>query len=69
MIEVKDLIFSYQKQKETLHGLTFSVAAGHQYHSIPENIYSTSFFIWYLMRIIYENDVKSECGRCEVPVK
>ncbi len=28
MIEVKDLIFSYQKQKETLHGLTFSVADG-----------------------------------------
>lgn len=28
MIEVKDLTFSYQKQKETLHGLTFSVADG-----------------------------------------
>ena len=28
MIDVKDLVFSYQKQKETLHGLTFSVADG-----------------------------------------
>lgn len=28
MIEVKDLAFSYHKQKETLHGLTFSVADG-----------------------------------------
>ncbi len=28
MITVENLIFSYQKQKQTLHGLTFSVADG-----------------------------------------
>ena len=28
MIEVENLIFSYQKQKQTLHGLTFSVSDG-----------------------------------------
>ena len=28
MIEVENLTFSYQKQKQTLHGLTFSVADG-----------------------------------------
>lgn len=28
MIEVENLTFSYQKQKQTLHGLNFSVADG-----------------------------------------
>ena len=28
MIEVENLTFSYQKEKQTLHGLTFSVAPG-----------------------------------------
>ena len=28
MIEVENLVFAYKKQKQTLHGLTFSVAPG-----------------------------------------
>ena len=28
MIEVRDLVFSYRKDKQTLHGLTFSVKDG-----------------------------------------
>lgn len=40
MIDVENLIFSYQAQKQILHGLNFSVANGEIFGFLGPNKYS-----------------------------
>jgi len=56
MIEVENLTFSYQKQKQTLHGLTFSVADGEIFGFLGPNGSGKSTFAKHINGLLLPTD-------------